>query len=158
MQMSWDISDKRTMAAHAGALARQLRDGDVVLLIGDLAAGKTTFTKAVAAALGYTGDVTSPTFNIMQEYAAPKLLVHHVDLYRLDDPMQLEDIGFYEAVDVGTPGAALIEWADLFPEEMPDDVLAVHIRVEGDKRRITAEAQGPRSEELLRGWSDEVCR
>ena len=65
MQMSWDISDNRTMAAHAGALARQLRDGDVVLLIGDLAAGKTTFTKGVAAALEYAGDVTSPTFNIM---------------------------------------------------------------------------------------------
>ena len=142
------------MAEQAAALALRLRDGDAVLLTGDLGAGKTTFTKGVAAALGYAGDVTSPTFAIMQEYAAPTLLLHHIDLYRLDDPLQLEDIGFYEATDPDTPGAALVEWADLFPDEMPDDALAVRITAEGSKRRIVAEASGPRSKELLRAWSD----
>lgn len=141
------------MDVLAAELAPHLADGDTVLLSGDLGAGKTRFVKGVVAALGFTGDVTSPTFNLVQVYDAPGLLVHHLDLYRLEGAEQLEDIGFYETVDAGTPGASFIEWAELFPDDMPDDALDVRISVEGDGRCVRAAATGARAAELLARWS-----
>lgn len=112
----------------AAELAERLSDGDVVLLSGDLGAGKTQFAQGVADGLGVTEPVTSPTFNLVFEYASGRIPLYHFDLYRLEDAQQLEDIGFYELSDESTPGIALIEWADLFPEEMPEDAIAVIIR------------------------------
>lgn len=153
MERSWEMADEQAMDALAAALAPHLADGDAVLLSGDLGAGKTRFVKGVAAALGFAGDVTSPTFNLVQAYEVPGLLLYHLDLYRLEDAGQLEDIGFYETVDAGTPGAALIEWAELFPDDMPDDALEVRISVEGGGRCVRASAAGARAEELLERWA-----
>lgn len=112
----------------AAALAHELSDGDVIALSGDLGAGKTQFAQGVAEGLGITEPVTSPTFNIMFEYESGRIPLLHFDLYRLEDAQQLEDIGFYELIDESTPGIALIEWADLFPDEIPDDAIRVSIR------------------------------
>ena len=149
MEHAWDAPDKQAMGALAAALAPHLRDGDAVLLDGDLGAGKTCFVQAVADALGCGDAVTSPTFNIMQEYDAGGLRLLHFDLYRLDDAAQLEDVDFYAAVDAFTPGAAFIEWADKFADEMPDDALHVRIGVAGDGRTVRAHATGERAEALL---------
>lgn len=111
----------------AAELAKGLSDGDVILLSGDLGAGKTQFAQGIAEGLGVTEAVTSPTFNIMFEYASGRIPLYHFDLYRLDDAQQLEDIDFYELVDESTPGIALVEWADLFPEEMPEGATQVVI-------------------------------
>lgn len=137
----------------ACALAPHLADGDAVLLSGDMGAGKTHFVKALLVALGYEGPVTSPTFNLMQVYDAPALTVLHFDLYRLESADQLDDIGFYEATDAATPGAACIEWADSFPDDMPDDALCIRITVEGEGRHVQATSSGPRSEKLLAQWA-----
>lgn len=130
VERSQSPDDTRRVAAE---LARGLGDGDVVLLDGDLGAGKTQFAQGVAAGLGVTEPVTSPTFNIMFEYTSGRVPLYHFDLYRLDDASQLEDVDFYGVTDSSTPGVALVEWASMFPDEMPEDAVRVRIsRVPGD--------------------------
>ena len=124
VERSQSPDDTRRVAAE---LARGLGDGDVVLLDGDLGAGKTQFAQGVAAGLGVTEPVTSPTFNIMFEYTSGRVPLYHFDLYRLDDASQLEDVDFYGVTDSSTPGVALVEWASMFPDEMPEN--AVHVRI-----------------------------
>ena len=124
VERSQSPDDTRRVAAE---LARGLADGDVVLLDGDLGAGKTQFAQGVAAGLGVTESVTSPTFNIMFEYTSGRVPLYHFDLYRLDDASQLEDVDFYGVTDSSTPGVALVEWASMFPDEMPEN--AVHVRI-----------------------------
>ncbi len=149
------IGTNMALAIKAAQLASHLRDGDVVLLNGDLGAGKTYFVQAVAAELGCADAVTSPTFNIMQEYDAQGLKIIHFDLYRLDDASQLEDIDFYYATDSCTPGVTFIEWSDKFADEMPDDALHIQINVEGDSRNMNAWASGERSAQLLADWMND---
>ena len=124
VERSQSPDDTRRVGAK---LAAGLCDGDVVLLDGDLGAGKTQFAQGVAEGLGVTEPITSPTFNIMFEYTSGRLPLYHFDLYRLDDASQLEDVDFYGVIDSSTPGVALVEWAQMFPDEMPDDAIRVRI-------------------------------
>lgn len=155
MDGEW-IEVARTQAVEetkrvAGALAALLESGDVITLDGDLGAGKTQFTQGLAAALGVSGAVTSPTFNLMVAYTDGRIPLYHFDLYRLDDPSQLDDLAFYEYVE--GDGAACIEWAAKFPDDMPDDRLEVRLAVVSeDDRLIEACAWGDRAAALLDGW------
>ncbi|MFM7047220.1 MAG: tRNA (adenosine(37)-N6)-threonylcarbamoyltransferase complex ATPase subunit type 1 TsaE, partial [Actinomycetota bacterium] len=88
-------------ARLARVLAHEMRQRDVVVLTGDLGAGKTTFTKAFCAALGVTEQVTSPTFTIVHEYRGSKLTVCHADLYRLERTGELVDLGLEDARRAG---------------------------------------------------------
>jgi tRNA threonylcarbamoyladenosine biosynthesis protein TsaE len=103
--------------AHAARLlARELRQGDVILLEGDLGAGKTTFVRGLAEALGIDpGEVTSPTFTLVQRYNGAALTLVHVDLYRLK-PQEVDDLGLDEMVDEGCVLA--IEWPDRLPRPL----------------------------------------
>lgn len=101
-------------------LGRELVAGDVLVLTGDLGAGKTQLTKGIAAALGCDSDVTSPTFTIEMVYEGGRLPLYHFDLYRLDDPDQLEDIGLYDVL--GGDGVCVIEWGEQFADELGDYV------------------------------------
>ena len=97
-------------AAAGRELAAGLSAGSTVLLIGDLGAGKTAFVRGLAEGLGVSpADVSSPTFTIMQEYRGGRLPLYHVDLYRLDDPREIEDLGLDELT---ANGILAIEWAD----------------------------------------------
>jgi len=107
------------------ALGTRLTAGDVLCITGDLGAGKTLLAQGVAAGLGITEEVTSPTFTLMQVYETGRFPIYHFDLYRLDDPMDLYNIGFEEYV--GGDGVALIEWADKFTADMPERCLWVEI-------------------------------
>lgn len=128
-------------------LAQALEPGDVVLLDGELGAGKTHFSKGVAAGLGSTAQVTSPTFNLLIEYHDGRIPLYHFDLYRLEDAEELEDIDFYGVVE--GDGASLVEWAGKFADAMPDECLAVDICVDGDGQRVLRfEGRGPRGAEL----------
>ena len=142
--------------ACAMSLGSVLSAGDVVLLRGPLGAGKTQFAKGVVAGLGSDADVVSPTFALMLEYDDGRVPLMHMDLYRLDDASELEDIDFYGVADESSGYACLIEWAELFPDEMPEDALEVIIERADDEgpqaRSIRAIPSGPRSEELLRLW------
>ena len=138
------------------AVGRAAADGDVICLTGDLGAGKTLFTKGVAEALGVAAeDVTSPTFAIMNVYDGGRLQVRHFDLYRLNRPEELEDIGFAEYA--GGDGVTLIEWAELFADQLPDEYLQVLITKEGDGRRAVLSAKGRRYEELLDNLEVREC-
>lgn len=136
------ISAEQTEAAGV-ALGERLVDGDVVLLKGDLGAGKTCFSKGVAKGLGIASDVVSPTFNIVIQYEDGRIPLYHFDLYRLEDALELEDVDFYYLTDPDTRGAALVEWADLFPDEMPDERIEVDItKLAGGSREIEITAVG----------------
>jgi tRNA threonylcarbamoyladenosine biosynthesis protein TsaE len=121
--------------ALASALASTLSAGDVVLLEGDLGAGKTVFVKGLAAGLGIdAGEVSSPTFTLMHEYRGGRLPLFHVDLYRLTGSREIDDLGLEE---VASGGVLAIEWAEKLPHPVRG---AVRVRLEhgdGDTRRIT---------------------
>lgn len=136
----------------ASTLARYLRPGDVIVLSGDLGAGKTQFVQGVAAGLGVSAAVTSPTFNILLSYPEGALPLYHFDLYRLEDSNELEDTGFYETVD--GDGATFIEWGEKFPEALPYGYLDISISVDADGNRLVqAHALGDRSRQLLFVWA-----
>ena len=105
------LADEAATLAAGAAMAPLLRAGDVVALYGDLGAGKTTFARGLLAALGLPGEAPSPTFAIVQAYAPPevRLPLAHVDLYRLRDPDEAEELGLDDAL---ADGALLIEWPE----------------------------------------------
>jgi tRNA threonylcarbamoyladenosine biosynthesis protein TsaE len=105
-------------------LAATLSAGDVVLLYGDLGAGKTAFVRGLAEGLGVPRDeVSSPTFTLVQEYRGGRLSVFHVDLYRLNEPREIEDLGLDE---IAEEGVLAIEWAEKLPRR-PADAISVRI-------------------------------
>jgi tRNA threonylcarbamoyladenosine biosynthesis protein TsaE len=138
-------------------LGKELRAGDVLVLTGDLGAGKTQLTKGIAAAMGVVDDVTSPTFNILMVYEGEQMPLYHFDLYRLDDPDQLEDIGFYDALE--GDGPCVIEWGEQFSDEIGSERLDVYLTRLDDQagvgeepsREVRLVAHGARAEEVVAG-------
>ncbi len=130
-------------------VGKRLKAGMVLCLTGNLGAGKTLFTKGVAAGLGVKEDVTSPSFTLMNLYDG-RLPVTHFDLYRLDDEGDLDEIGFYEYADEPV-GVAIIEWADKFPEALPPHHLSVVLSPGKnlEERRLSFTARGDGYEGIL---------
>jgi len=128
--------------ALAAALAGLVRPGDLLLLAGDLGAGKTAFAQGFGAGLGVTEPITSPTFTLAQEYAG-RLPVHHLDVYRLDQLAEVAELGLAELLDDG--GVVLIEWGDVILPVLPADYLEVRLTFgDGDDdRHITLRRVGP---------------
>ena len=140
--------------ALARALVEQPGRGLTLGLAGPLGAGKTHFVKGLAAGLGIDpGEVSSPTFVIVNQYRAGERLLAHVDLYRLQSAEELEDAGF---LDLLLPAAVVaVEWADRFPEALPGDRLELGIErhaADQDSRSLTASATGEGSREVLALW------
>jgi tRNA threonylcarbamoyladenosine biosynthesis protein TsaE len=102
-------------------LAATLRGGEVLGLTGDLGSGKTHLVKGLAAGLGHTGQVTSPTFTLVHEYAGGRLPLHHFDLYRLEDPSELLQIGLDDYL--ASRGVLALEWAEKFRDLLPRTTL-----------------------------------
>lgn len=116
-------------------LAQKLKPGDIIALIGDLGTGKTTLTKFIAEGLGITGMITSPTFTIVQEYTEGRLPLYHFDVYRINDPEEMYELG-YEEYFFGQ-GVCVIEWADLIEDLIPGDSIQIRIEYgEGEDERI----------------------
>ncbi len=126
--------------AETGSLAQILADsaqpGDVLVLVGDLGAGKTAFSKAYGSALGVTEPMTSPTFTLAREYEG-RLTLHHLDVYRLQHMAEVLDLDLPELLDSG--GVVLIEWGDAILPMLPPDYLEVRFTFgEGDDDRSIA--------------------
>lgn len=130
-------------ASLAAVLGLAAEAGDVLLLSGDLGAGKTTFAKAYGAALGVTDPITSPTFTLAREYQG-RLLMHHLDAYRLEQLAEVADLALTELVESG--GVVLIEWGDMVQDVLLPDYAAITIELgDGDDdRRFTMRLLGER--------------
>jgi tRNA threonylcarbamoyl adenosine modification protein YjeE len=116
------------------AFGRQLEPGTVVTLSGELGAGKTTLAQAICRGYGATGEVTSPTFALVHEYVAPRSSVCHLDLYRLDAPRDLENLGFDEILASGA--VVLIEWPERAGDWLPADRVDLRLQhIPGDASR-----------------------
>lgn len=136
----------------AFTLAPYLHAGDVIVLSGDLGAGKTQFVQGIAAGLGVSAPVTSPTFNILLEYPHGTLPLYHFDLYRLEEGAELEDIGYYETID--GDGVSFVEWGEKFPEALPYSYMEISITVDSEgNRQVCAQSFGDRARQLLFVWA-----
>jgi len=132
-------------------IGQQLKAGSVIALIGELGCGKTCFTKGLCAGLGIPGkQVNSPTFAFVNEYQG-RLLVLHLDLYRIDDVSAGLDVGIMDYLARTEEGVAIIEWADRVLPLLPEDRLAVRFDVlSARKRQLELTARGKRFGRIIR--------
>lgn len=133
------VDETRSLAA---SLAGVVAPGDLVLLAGELGAGKTAFVQGLGWALGVAEPITSPTFALAQRYDGD-LVVHHLDVYRLDQLHEVLDLGIGELLD---EGVVVIEWGDAVAKALPNDYLEIALRfgTQPDDRVITLRPVGPR--------------
>lgn len=117
------VDQTRALGAAVASLAHA---GDLVLLAGDLGAGKTAFAQGFARGLGVTDQVVSPTFTISRQYDGASLTLNHLDVYRLDHLQEAIDLGLSELIDDDN-GVTLIEWGDVVIPTLPADFLEVRI-------------------------------
>jgi len=130
--MTLETSSEAETEAAGESLGRSLDAGSVVLLYGDLGAGKTAFVRGMARGVGALPDeVSSPTFTLVQEYAGTSLTLYHVDLYRLDSA-EVDDLGLDDLLD--SRGIVAIEWAERWPGR-PRRAIDVQLEESGEGRR-----------------------
>jgi tRNA threonylcarbamoyladenosine biosynthesis protein TsaE len=131
------LADAMATQAIGARLAAVVELGDVIALSGPLGAGKTCFTRGLLGALGFDGDVPSPTFGIVIPYGPPdvRIAVWHVDLYRLVDPHEIDELGLDDA---RSDTALVIEWSERLGQRLWTDALRIDLSVEGSGRRLTA--------------------
>lgn len=147
------VEDTRNLAR---ALAGHLHAGDVLLLVGDLGAGKTHFTQGLACGLGISEVPTSPTFNLMCVYEGGRLPLYHFDLYRLESADELEDIDYFGVTE--GDGVSAVEWGDRFEEAAPDECLTLDFSVlPTGERVVEALGAGSRGADLERAF-EQVAR
>ena len=141
--MAFESHSREETIKFAANLAAKSKPGDVYTLTGDLGVGKTVFAKGFAKGLGVTEPVTSPTFTIVQEYLSGRLPFFHFDVYRIADPDEMEETGFYDYLDRG--GVVLIEWAELIEDILPFPRTSIKIEEDlngdDDYRLITVEVE-----------------
>ena len=117
--------DERETKDIAAKLAKWLEPGDLILLEGDLGAGKTTFTKGLATGLGIKRVIKSPTYTIIREYLDGRLPLYHMDVYRLEETGGM-DLGLEEYFE--GEGVSIVEWAKFIPEDLPTEYLQIKLQ------------------------------
>lgn len=137
--LDFDLPDLAATTALAQRLAPHLRAGDVMALRGGLGAGKTTFARALISALrGEETEVPSPTYTLVQTYDGPEFPIFHFDLYRLDDPNDIFELGW----DDTQIGVSLIEWPERAASHLPRWRLDLSLEIIGDIRKARLEPHG----------------
>ncbi len=124
------VDDTRALGSK---LARRLRAGDLILLIGPLGAGKTAFTQGIGAGLGVTAAVTSPTFVISRVHRDGRLPLVHVDAYRVGGRLELDDLDLDASVE---DSVTVVEWGEGIAEQLSDSYLEVHLERLDDETRL----------------------
>lgn len=139
-----ELANLRATQALAERLANLITPPLTIALMGTLGAGKTQFVRYLTAALGVSpANVTSPTYVLLQAYRG-RSTIYHLDFYRLDTEAQVWDLGLDELYE--QPCLILIEWADKFPQCLPDDYLTIElVQLESERRGLVLRASGPNS-------------
>lgn len=128
-------------------IGRAVQPGDVLLLSGELGAGKTLFVQGVARGLGYEGPVSSKSFVILGQYAG-RITLYHADLYRLEDPEQVQELGLDE---ITADGVLAVEWPERAEWVLPEERLLIRFEVTGENtRHLHLDARGERAEALAK--------
>ena len=142
------LNNSNETIALGERMAAYLRPGDVVVLNGDLGAGKTTFTKGIAKGLGIKEIIKSPTFTIIHEYQDGRIPLYHMDAYRLENG-GAEDLGLDEYFD--GDGVSVVEWAQFAEDELPDEFLAITFKRTDDesKRILTFDPRGQHFQQMV---------
>lgn len=132
------INNLKETTKFAKKFAKLLRGGEIILLNGDLGAGKTTFTRQVLKALGVKGEVTSPTFTIMREYTTKKFNIYHFDMYRIKSPDEVREFGLEDYIYSGdNRSLVFIEWSENIREMLKGKFIEINISLlDDDKRRF----------------------
>lgn len=144
-----EFANEQALQTFAASIGPHLRPGDVLLLDGDLGAGKTSFTKGLATGLGIADYIKSPTFTIIREYQDGRLPLYHMDIYRLADG-GAEDLGLEEYF--AGDGVSVVEWPEYLGISEPTDYLLIQFAkdpVDDDRRTLTLLPHGQRYEQLL---------
>ncbi len=134
--MEYCTASEMETEALGEALARTLAPGTVIAFTGDLGAGKTAFTRGLARGLGISEQVTSPTFNIVNEYEGGRLPLFHFDMYRLESSDELFDIGWEDYL--GRGGVCAVEWSEKVSDALTDAIRVDIRRGETDRDRVVA--------------------
>lgn len=130
----WNIESVEAMEQLGEELGREIDQPVVIALVGPLGAGKTHLSKGMARGLGFAGDVTSPTFSLVQEYRGGRLPLFHFDLYRLKSSAEVLAMGWDDFLD--QQGVMLVEWGDLFPELFDDHSRFIKIELNESARKV----------------------
>ncbi|MFT6676877.1 MAG: tRNA threonylcarbamoyladenosine biosynthesis protein TsaE [Sulfitobacter sp.] len=150
--LEFTVSNADHMARLAALLAPELTSGDVILLTGDVGAGKTHFARSLIQSLLETPeDVPSPTFTLVQTYDTTTNEIWHADLYRLTSVFEVEELGLLEAFETAI---CLVEWPDRLGALAPDHALSLHLQAgkHEEARQVTAAWHDQRWAEKLRVW------
>ena len=154
-QLELILSSPEETAAFAQRLAPKLGTGDVVLLEGDIGAGKTHFARSlIQSLLSEPEDVPSPTFTLVQVYDAPEFEIWHVDLYRLTSPDEVVELGLIEAFE---DALCLVEWPDRLADLTPDSALTMRLQMLEDVgvRSMKLSAESPRWSKIFRDLAND---
>ena len=147
------INNLQDLAHFAKTLTARLQAGDLILLNGDLGAGKTTLSQMIGKQLGVKRNINSPTFNIIKSYKGTTLKFHHMDCYRLD--VREEDLGFEEYFE--DHAVTVIEWSEFIQDLLPAEHLTINLAVTGEEtRELTLEASGDRYQKMKEALEDEL--
>ena len=165
--MKFSLGSLAETQRFAEIIAGHVRPRDMVVLAGEMGAGKTTFTQFFGRALGVTDLITSPTFNLLHNYGSGRMALHHADLYRLERTGELEDLGLDELQDSG--GIIAVEWGDIVGDELGDALVLRFEYVdqatndasgktdEMQVRSVTVSSRGAQWESRFRKLTDELA-
>jgi tRNA threonylcarbamoyladenosine biosynthesis protein TsaE len=134
---TFTLKSPQDMAVWGGQFAKKLKKSDVVALIGELGAGKTTLVQSIVEAWGYRRGANSPTFALANEYETPHGTIYHMDMYRLKP----HELAGFPLEDYWGAGLCLIEWADRVRERLPAKTIEVHLKITGPQSRALAVAR-----------------
>lgn len=147
-ELAWEqaVESEQAVGALAASFAVSARMPVVIYLRGDLGAGKTTFARAYIQSLGFTGYVKSPSYGLLETYVAGGQKVLHLDLYRIEDPEELEFLAIRDLFDEGT--ALLVEWPDHGKQHLPDPDLVLDFKEKDEVRFIRCSALSQQGKQL----------
>jgi len=148
------VANEQEMLAFGQRLAKSLVPGVIVHLKGPLGAGKTTLTRAILQGLGHTGNVKSPTYTLVEPYEIDHKIVYHFDLYRLEDPLELEAMGIRDYFS--HESICIIEWPERAGGMLPEPDVLIEIEFAGEGREVEVTANTSKGKKLLNAMTNDI--